>query len=72
MLWRAINPGRGRKGGEAKLLCRPLAGATSRVVGVLRREWQRATARKPTVHACEARTGGPDDDDDPIDEMWVW
>ena len=71
MSCRAINSGLERKGVEAKLLCRPLAGATSRIVGVLRREWQRATARKPSVHACEATTGGPDDDD-PIDEMWVW
>ncbi len=70
MSCRAIVPGRRRRGGEAELLCRPLAGATSRLVGVFQREWHRATARKLLAHASGARTGGPDDD--PIDKMAVW
>ncbi len=71
MSCRAIVPGRGLKGGEAKLPCRLPAGATSGLVGVFRRKWHRATARKPVAHACEDHTGRPDDDD-LLDEMAVW
>ena len=70
MLCRAIDHGRGRRRGEAKLLRRPPARAASRLLGVLRRAWRRATARKPLAQACEAQTGGPDDD--LLDEMAVW
>lgn len=69
MSCRAVDPGGARKGEEAKLPCRPLAGATRRPVGVLRREWHRATAQKPP-QACETHTDEPDEDQ--IDEMAVW
>lgn len=59
MSCRAIVPGRRHKGGEAELLCRPLAGATSKLVGVFQRGWHRATARKSLAHAYGAHTGGP-------------
>ncbi len=69
---RAIYPGWGRKGAEAKMLCRPLARATSRLVGVLRYGWRRAMARILLTLTDERGTVGSDDDDDPIDEMAVW
>ena len=70
MLCRAIDPDRGRRRGEAKLLRRPPARAAGRLVGLLRRMWYRATARKPLAQACEAHTGGSDDN--LLDEMAVW
>ena len=68
----AIGPGQGHQGVEAKLLRRPSFGAAGRLIEVLRHEWRRAMARKPRTPTGGGRAVGPDDDDDPIDEMAVW
>ena len=68
----AIGPGQARQGVEAKLSRQPSFETMGRLVEMLRHEWRRAVARIPPTPTGEARAVGPDDDDDPIDEMAVW